>query len=266
MGAERTLSIALLAISLIFSLLASIAREVLGLWPTVGLLAIATLAAPLAFIIFKWGDWLIPYFTRAQRVITTTEAEVDIPLTEDVIVKQEGGTFIAAAFLGIRIFRSVTTMEEGEKRTFMDLWERALSGLNSVTKYSLLVYLKDMSKYRESIEERKAKVQMEIARESEKKAPDPVALDTLERAVSMWDSMLSRLSVGEKPIGMVAFVHVSAKGSTRDGAIAAVRQNVNEVRGVVGTALNSEVVTLTGDDMKRCFDWSYTVPASSADI
>ena len=34
---------------------------------------------------------------------------------------------------------------------------------------------------------------------------------------------------------------------------------MNEIRGTVGTALNAEVVPLTGEDMKRCFDWEYTV-------
>lgn len=265
MAAVKDTVIMMLAASGILSLLAFITGGTLGVLTGILLLA-ALLSAPVAFILYKWGYWIIPYLMQGQRVIQSQDAVVEISPTEDVITKKEGDGYYATMYVAVKIFKSTTNMSDDEKYGFMDLWERALSAIKSVTKYSVLVYLKDLSKYKESIEGRKAKAQMDISREQEKANPDKARVDLLEREIAMWDNMVARLDVGDKPTAILTFVQTSAKSATKDGAIAAVRQNVNVIRTAVGTALNVEVSPLSGEDMRRCFDWAYALPSTIKEL
>jgi len=259
MAGESNTTVALLAASGLLSLLAFVTGGTLGII-TGAMILIALIAAPISFILYKWGYWMVPYFTKGQRTIQSEEAVVDIQPTEDVIVKREGGSYYATMFVVVKLFKSVTNMSDDEKIGFMDLWERAISAMKMVTKYSVLVYLKDLSKYKEGIEGRKAKAQMEISREQDKPNPERAKLDRLEREIAMWDGMAARLDVGDKPSAILTYIQVSAKGATKDAATAAVRQSVNEIRTTIATALNVEVAPLTGEDMKRCFDWEFAMP------
>lgn len=256
---EKMLALWLLGGSLVATVIA------FGLGSTLGsttffLLLFALLACPASIMVYKYGYWVIPYFTRGLRTIRTQDALFEMPPSEDVLVKYEGGAYTATLFLGVRIFKSSTAMGEDEKAAFMSLWERAVSGMKSVVKFGTLIYIKDLSKYRESIESRKAKAQMLLGQEREKPNPDQAYMERVEREIAMWDNIQSRLSVGEKPTAISTFIQASATGATRDAAIAAARAHANEIRATVGTALNVEVIPLSGEEMKRCFDWAYAVP------
>ena len=269
MGEEKTLALGLLTFAgadflLIFAagqMLSSISPLITGF-----LLLLGLLAGPSAFIIYKYGSWLIPYFTKGQRIVASEEANVEIPLTDDVIVRREGDSYFATQYLAVKLFKSSTAMTEEEKFGFMELWEKAVSGLKAVTKYSVLVYIKDLTKYRESIEIRKGNAQLALGEARDKPTPDQWKLDKLEREIAMWDNILSKLGIGEKPTALLTFIQTTAAGPTKDGAIAAARAQANEIRTTVGTALNVEVVPITGEEMRRCFDWSYAIPSSVKEI
>lgn len=265
MAVENDAVLGLLGISFLMSLTAFVGARFLGpLAPAV--LVMAVLAAPAAFIAQKWGYWVVPYFTRGQKMIYSHDAEVDIPLSDDAILKQVGDSYYATMFIAIRIYKSSTTMSEQEKFSFMDLWERAISGLKTVTKYSVLVYIKDLAKYKESIEARKAQAQMEMAKESDRTEVDKAHAAALEREIAMWDNVVSKVSGGDKPLAVLTYVQVSAKGPTKDIAMATVRQALSEIRSTVGTALNVELGALSGDDLRRCYDWEYALPSSLKEL
>lgn len=209
---------------------------------------------------------MIPYFTKGLRVIRTQDAFTEVPPSEDVIVRHDGGTYTATIFLNVKLFKSTTAMSEDEKMGFMNLWERSVSGIKSVVKFGSLIYIKDLGKYRDSIESRKAKAQMLLGQERDKPDPNQATIDKTEREIAMWDNMMQKVGSGEKPTAITTFIQTSATGATKDGAIAAARQRATEIRSTVGTALNVEVVPLSGEDMRRCFDWAYTVPSGTKEF
>ena len=256
---EKTISLALLGVAGAFTLFGFVTGGAFGI---IGdfLMLVALVCAPLSFVIYKWGYWMIPYLTQGKRIIHTDEAIMELSPNEDAVVRYLNGAYYATVFLAVKIFKTTTSMSEQEKYAFMDLWERAISGLKTVTKYAMLVYLKDMSKYKESIEMRKAKAQMEIGAERDRQSPDPAKIEKLEREISMWDNMTAKLATGDRPSAILTYMQTTAKGATRDSAIASARQQANEIRSTVGTALNVEIAPLTGEDMKRCFDWTYAIP------
>jgi len=52
----------------------------------------------------------------------------------------------------------------------------------------------------------------------------------------------------------------TGEGATEDMALAAAKNQANEIKSTISTTLNAEVAVLTGDDMKRCFEWEYLMP------
>lgn len=262
---EKTMALALLVGSLVLTFVSFAGGGTLGSLTFIVLLA-AIVACPAAIVTYKYGYWMVPYFTRGMRVIRTEDAFVEVPPSEDVLVKFEGGSYTATVFLGVKLFKTTTAMGQNEKNSFMGLWERAVSGIKMVVKFGSLVYIRDLTKYRDSIEARKAKAQMVLGQERDKSKPDQMLIEKTEREIAMWDNMMQKVSTGDRPTAITTFVQISATGATRDSAIAAARTRANEVRSTVGTALNVEVVPLSGEEMKRCFDWAYTMPAGMKEL
>ena len=256
---EKTIALVLLGLAGALTLFEFITSGSFGLVSDVAIM-LALVFTPLSFIIYKWGYWMIPYVTQGKRVVRTDEAVIEISPTEDAVVRYVNGAYYATVFLVVKIFKTTTSMSDQEKYAFMDLWERAISGLKTVTKYAMLLYLKDMTKYKDAIEMRKAKAQVEIGAERDRENPDPAKIEKLEREISMWDNMVAKLAMGDRPSSILTYVQTTAKGATRDAAVASARQQANEIRSTVGTALNVEMSPLTGEEMKRCFDWTYAVP------
>ena len=56
------------------------------------------------------------------------------------------------------------------------------------------------------------------------------------------------------------FAMTTASSHSKDDAISKVRQQAAEIKTVVSSTLDTEVSQLTGDDMKRCFEWEYMLP------
>jgi hypothetical protein len=51
-----------------------------------------------------------------------------------------------------------------------------------------------------------------------------------------------------------------AASHSKEGAIAKARQQVAELKTVISSTLDTETIQLSGDDMKRCFEWEQMLP------
>jgi len=231
----------------------------LGQLTTFLLIAAAALST-IGLMIFKYGYWIVPFFTRRVRVIDIIEEPYQITTAQDAVVKKIGNTYYASMFIHVKIYESTTEKSDEEKYAFMDLWERAVSSLKFVTKFCIASYVKDLSKYKEIIEGRKADAQLKLANEKGKPEPDKPIIDTIEREISMWDNMESRLTVGDNPISQITYIMTTGEGATEDMALSAAKNQANEIKSTISTTLNAEVALLIGDDMKRCFEWEYLMP------
>ncbi|MBI5159365.1 hypothetical protein HY992_04555 [Candidatus Micrarchaeota archaeon] len=224
---------------------------------------IALLFALLSLLIFKYGYWVVPFITRGLRVVEVREGGYEIPPAQDVVLKEVGGVYYASMFLLVKIFESTTEKGDDEQRVYTQYFERAISGIKSVVKFSMMVYVKDLAKYRENIETRRMEAQLRLQREMDKPEPDPLRIDRYEREKSMWDAQLSRLAGGVKPMGSMCYLMTTSSGITKDSATAAVKAQAAELRTLVSNALNVEVVPLVGEEMKQCFEWEYFIPPTA---
>ncbi|MEM3030318.1 MAG: hypothetical protein QXH27_01155 [Candidatus Micrarchaeia archaeon] len=220
----------------------------------------------LSFAFYKWGYILVPLITTGSRVVEVHEGGYEIPPTQDAVLREIKGIYYASKFLLVRIYESMTEKSEEEKAQYTEFFERAITSVKYVTKFCMLVYVKDLTKYREQIETKRMEAQLRLSREMEKPEPDVLKVDRYEREKGMWDAMLQRLMSGVRPMGSVCYVMTTATGVTKDAALAAARAQANELRATIANALNVEVVPLTGEDMKRCFDWEFTLPPTVKEL
>lgn len=227
---------------------------------------LAGLGAFLAFMFYKYGYVLWPFLTSGMKIVQMTDTGFEIPPSQDAILKYTNGVYYASMFLGVRIYESITDKTQEETAIYTEYFERAISAVKFMAKYCMLIYVKDLTKYRESIETRHAEAQLRLSREREKPEPDVLKLDRYEREVAMWESQMTRLTQGIKPMGTIAYVMTTATGFSKEAAVAAARTQANELRATISNALNVEVVPLKGEEMLLCFDWEHMIPPTQQDL
>jgi len=224
---------------------------------------ISALCAFASFALWKYGYLFIPYFTQRMNIIEIREGGYEIMPAQDAIVKKVGDEFLASVFLHIKMYRSTTERTEEENVIYVDSFERAVSQIKYPVKVGTILFAKDISKYREDVETRKYEAQLRLQRLRENTEPDVIAIDRLEKEAAMWESQLTRIATGERPMGMISYIMVTGNGVTKDAAVAVAKNRAAEVKTLFANALNVEIDYLYGDDMKRCFEMEFAIPPTT---
>jgi len=227
---------------------------------------ISALCAALSFALWKYGYLLVPYFTTRANIIEVHDGGYEINPAQDAIVKKIGDEFFASVFVQIKMFRSTTERTEEENVIYVDSFERAVSQIKYPVKVGMVLFAKEISKYREDIETKKYEAQLRLQRLRESNEPDVIAIDRLEKEAAMWESQITRIATGERPMGMISYLMVTGNGVTRDAAVAVAKNRAAEVKTLFANALNVDVDYLYGDDMKKCFEMEFLLPPTTKAI
>ncbi|MEM4209372.1 MAG: hypothetical protein QW833_03205, partial [Candidatus Anstonellaceae archaeon] len=187
----------------------------------------------------------------------------EIPPSQEVILKKEGNIYYASAFLGIKLYDSTTEKSPQENIVYSEYFERAISSVRFPVKFSMMVYVIDISHHRRELETKYAEAQLKLSREREKPEPDILKLDRYEKEVAMYEAQLNRLISGFKPMGTIIYAMTTATGLSKEAAIAEVKSQANELRSTLANALNVQVVHLQGDEMLKCFEWEHIIPPTA---
>lgn len=213
-----------------------------------------------AVALFKYGYLLIPLITQRTNTVQIMGGDFEIPPAQDVILKNVGGFYYASAYLGVKIYESTTEKSAEENMVYSEYFERAISSVRFPVKFSMMVYVMDMSHHRTKLETKHAEAQLRLAREREKPEPDVLKLDRYEKEVSMYEAQINRLVSGYKPMGAITYLMTTATGISKEAAAAAAKAQANELKATISNALNVRVVSLQGDEMLKCFDWEHIIP------
>lgn len=220
----------------------------------------------LGILFWRYGYIMVPLITERTKIVMMSDTGYEIPPSQDVIVKSSDGVFYASSFLGLKIFESATEKSNEENLAYNQFFERAISNIKYITKVSYLLYVEDVGEKRKTIETKRAEAQLRLARERDKAQPDVLKIDKYEREVTIWDSQLTKLIKGVKPMGVIAFAQTTSVGLSKDAAIAGARSQANELRTVLANALNVEVSVLAGDEMLKCFEWDKFFPITAQEL
>ena len=169
---------------------------------TMNLIAIivCAFALTLSLLLWKYGFIVMPMVFKLAKVVEV-RGDYEIPPSQNCVIKKIGNNYYASMFLGAKITESITEKNKDEKTTFVEYFERAISSVKSIAKFSVIVHNIDMS---EAIDEIKAKRSWCETKKSQVLGSDDKNKEAdaarLEREIIMWNRQLERLSSGEKPM------------------------------------------------------------------
>ncbi|MEM3364413.1 MAG: CPBP family intramembrane glutamic endopeptidase [Candidatus Micrarchaeia archaeon] len=221
---------------------------------------LAIIAAMMGWLFYSRGNIYVPFITKFQKDIRVKYG-VEIPASEDAVIRQEGDEYIASVFMSVDVYETMTNKSEDEVKDYAQYFERTISSIKDPVKISTVLYERDISKYVRAIEDEKAKVESEIAAERQKKKVDERVVEVLERKRLMWDRMLESLYKSQnRPRAIMYILQTSARGASKEAAVNAAKVRAREIKATFGGGMSVRVDDLTHNRMKSCFDWEFMTP------
>ncbi len=220
--------------------------------------AISAICFVLSIIVWKYGYVLLPAFTTGAKIVEIREG-VEIPPSQDIVVKKSSSGYLASVFIGLRLHEGPSSKSDQQKAVMMELFERAISSLRSVTKISIVAANLDLNDQLDTLKAARSLSETRLSQLSlsgQKKAESA----RLEREIAHYTRQIERLSSGEKPMQIVAYAMTTAEGLTREEACARARAQAREVSAVLSGALGASATLLAGDDLRRCISWEISIP------
>ena len=220
----------------------------------------------LGLFAWKYGYLIMPLVVKRSGIVEVMNGEYEIPPAQDVIIKRSGGKYYASAFMSARVTESTTEKSGPEKSLFMEYFERAVSAVKCVSKFSVVVSAVDLSKWEDEIKSKRSFAETKKSRLLVSSPEKTGEISKLEREIVMWNRQLERLGAGERPVDVICYLMTTANGASKEEAVGRVKSQAKEVRSAIGNALNAEVTPLAGEDMKKCFEWERILPASQEEF
>lgn len=248
-----------LAIAMVLVQLALLGALLLYKDTAIAVAAVASFVA--AAGVWRFGFLLKPAITRTANIMEGF-GKYEIPPSQDAIIKKQGNRYYASAYLLVRFAQSSTEKTPEQLALLRQSYERALSSLNYVYRLSNMVCPVDLSPYVEKIKERRSNAESRL---SELASLPPNAnqgseMARLKREIESCESQLERIQAGERPMMVLNFVMTCASSHSREDAIAKVGNQAAELKALIASTMDTEVLRLSGDEMKRCFEWDYILP------
>ncbi|MCX8200084.1 MAG: hypothetical protein N3G76_01305 [Candidatus Micrarchaeota archaeon] len=221
---------------------------------------LAIIAAGVSWLFYSAGNIYVPFITKFQKDIKV-KYDVEMSPPEDAVLRQEGEEYVASVFMSVDVYETMTNKSDDEVKDYTQYFERTISSLKDPVKISTVLYERDMGKYVRAIEDEKAKVDMKIAAEKQKKKPDERTIEVLERERLMWERMLEAMYKSpNKPRAITYLLQTSARGISKDSAVNAAKVRAREIKATFSGGMSVRVDDLTHNRMKACYDWEFMSP------
>ncbi len=251
---NRRMAIAIVAVQ-------SILIAVLVFYPNELIAISAVISFVIAAAVWRFGFIIKPALAKQANIIEGF-GKYEIPSSQDVIVKKESDRYYASAYLLVRFTQSSTEKTPEQIALTRQSYERALSSLNYVYRISNMICPVDLTGFVDKIKERRSSVESRL---SELESLPPSAnqgadMTRLKREIESYENQLDKILGGERPMRVMNFAMTCASSRSRDDAIAKAKQQAAELKTVIASTLDTEVLHLGGDEMKRCFEWDYMLP------
>jgi len=231
------------------------------LYPNFVIAVAAIITFFIAAVVWRFGFLIKPIITRQANVMEGF-GKYEIPPSQDLIIKKEGNRYYATTYMLVRFAHSSTDKTPEQVAAMRQSYERAISSLNYVCKLSSMVCPVDISPHIERIKERRSNAETRLSEVSSlpASANQGAEMARLKREIESYSGQLERIQSGERPMRVINFVMTCASGSSKDEAMTRVKQQAAELKTVLASTLDTEILPLAGDELKRCFEWEFTLP------
>ena len=211
--------------------------------------------------VWRFGYLIKPMITKQANLIEGF-GKYEIPPSQDVIIKKVGARYYASAFMLVHFTQSATEKTPEQVASVRQGYERALSSLDYVYKISNMVCPVDLTPYVDKIKERRSNAEAHLSELSSLPSSANVGSEMvkLSREIQSCGSQLERIQAGERPMRVLNYAMTCASSNSRDEAISRAKAQSAEIKSVLSSTLDTEIIPMRGDDMKRCFEWEHMLP------
>ncbi|MFH1785358.1 MAG: hypothetical protein ABH842_02935 [Candidatus Micrarchaeota archaeon] len=216
----------------------------------------------LSLLLWKYGYLIIPFFTKAARIIEV-HGGYEVPPSREYIVKKNEAGYYVSKFLEVRFYESSMDKDNEEKKNMFESFEKAISSLKYIVKISLMISTLDLSKHIDEIKTKRGAVESKKAKEVKLAADESMRMD---RELAYWNRLLDRITQGERPVEIIAFASTTAFGLTREEAVSRATRQAKELKTILSSSLGCDVRDLSDLEMLKCFEWDYFFPTSPEEI
>jgi hypothetical protein len=216
----------------------------------------------LSLLLWKYGYMVIPFFTRAAKIVEIHDG-YEVPPSREYIMKKNESGYYVSKFLEIKFYESSMDKGNEEKKTMFESFEKAISSLKYIVKISLMISTLDLSKHIDEIKTKRGAVESKKAKEVKLAADESMRMD---RELAYWNRLLDRITQGERPVEIIAFASTTAFGLTREEAVSRVTRQAKELKTILSSSLGCDVRELSDLEMLKCFEWDYFFPTSAEEI
>lgn len=236
----------------------------LASWPLASppLAAIAAFLFAISLIVWKWGYWLGPLFTRAAH-LSLTGAHYELPPSQDVLIRKTDWGYLATVYLSVQLRHSASFKPQEQQALLMEYFERAVSSLRYLVRLSVMVSPLDTGDYVQSLEERRSLAEHKKSQLRRRQSDEG---ERLSREIESHNAQLRALTAGQRPMQVLAFASTTATGLTREEALSRARSQGQETAAVLSNALSCTVQPLGGEELLRCFEWERQPPPNKEEL
>ena len=223
---------------------------------------VASVLFAFSILIWKYGHFIIPYFTQLTNIVEIRGDGYEIPPTRDVILKKSSNGYYAAKFMEIQFYKSLSDKSESDQISILKSFERAIASIRYIVKISMLISAVDLAKYIDEIKEKRSRAEEKRS----KLPPNSSGIARLDREISMWNRLIKRITEGDRPVELIAYVSTVSHGLTKEDALSSVKRQSKEVSTILSSSLGCNVVYLSDMDMIRSFDWEMFFPSTMEEL
>ncbi len=228
--------------------------------------------ALLTVALIKYDYFIDGILNNLKSGMPLNEIEIKVPnyeISSDgefIIVKKGDNTYFATGILRVLIYKSSLENSHEANLLLNDNFERAFSNIRKTIKMTFMLYLKDLSLYKNQIERKREKAVHLYEKIKNDKTARVYEIERYQRMISMWDNQLKLLMKKPYPMSMQHIISITREGTTIDSAILNARNALNEAKLSFENSLNCNVIPLKGEELERFIEPDMYLPLTSDDL
>ncbi len=262
MNPKIFLLIGFLALSLAMMGIATIVPGTLTYQPVrTLLLVLAVFFDVMAFASRYYTYLLAPLVKqRKKNVVINDQPPYWVSTTGDCIVRKDGNTYTATAYINIPLYVSASEMSDEEKFRFAMQVSRLVGISKDPVRFTSELYLMNKDEYIQKLKDNINQMEMEEAKlaDPNSKAQGP-EMEHIKGKLSMWRRMLENVSK-EVSFELGSFAAISAKGVKEFEAITIVQQKARELMNGIASTLGVSPNIVVGNDILKYIEPEYLIP------
>lgn len=217
-----------------------------------------------SLVVWKYGYIVVPPLCAAFGVKAKV-GNIELSPSQDATIEQDGGDFVASAFLRLEISQSLSDKGEGEAAAYSQAFERALCSIKNICQFSLLISNLDLHNELEEVKARRSMAETKLSSLlSSRGAKEGADAQLLRREIAMWNRLLAKLTGGSRPMQVLFYAITSARGASRQEALSRLSAQVLEISAVLSSSLKVDVHRLKGEQIAQCVSLTHRIPATKS--